>query len=250
MANHKGKPLVSIITVCFNSKSTIEDTIKSVINQTYDNIEYIIVDGGSTDGTIDIITKYKQYISNLVVEPDDGIYDAMNKGIEISSGELIGIINSDDWYESNAVKYAVTSFLLNKHSVIYGLLRMYNKNGEMFMVKGHTHFALNTRMIQHPTCFVPREIYMEFGKFNLEYKISADYELMNRLLNKGVEFQFVEKVISNFRFGGASINITGPMESLKIQYRCGYINYSAYLVKLLGIKVVYTVKNIIKGNIS
>ena len=102
---------VSIITVCYNSAKTIEHTIKSVAGQDYGNIEYIIIDGGSTDGTLDIIDRYKDKISVLVSEPDEGIYDAMNKGISIASGELIGMINSDDWYGPYTVSAAVRAMI-------------------------------------------------------------------------------------------------------------------------------------------
>ena len=100
-------PLISIITVSYNAVKTIEDTITSVLNQTYSNIEYIIIDGASTDGTLEVIKKYQDDISIIVSEPDKGIYDAMNKGIERANGELIGIINADDWYEANAVERSI-----------------------------------------------------------------------------------------------------------------------------------------------
>ncbi len=123
------KPLVSIITVCLNSEKTIEQTIQSVINQTYPNIEYIIIDGKSTDRTLEIIDKYKGKISILVSESDEGIYDAMNKGLKLATGELIGIINSDDWYESDAVETIVNSFLADRNvQVIYGNMDVYDQD--------------------------------------------------------------------------------------------------------------------------
>ena len=115
--NHQ--PKVSIITVCFNSAKTIRDTIESVINQTYKNIEYIIVDGGSTDGTIDIIKEYEPYIAKWVSESDDGIYDAMNKGIMMSTGEIIGLVNSDDFLELEAIKNVVKTYLKNINGDVF-----------------------------------------------------------------------------------------------------------------------------------
>ena len=109
----KDNPLVSIITVCFNSERTIEQTIKSVLNQTYKEIEYIIVDGQSTDGTLDIINKYSSQIAKIVSEPDEGLYHAMNKGISMATGDIVGIINSDDWYEPYTVEEVVKCFVQN-----------------------------------------------------------------------------------------------------------------------------------------
>ncbi|MDO4190908.1 MAG: glycosyltransferase, partial [Bacteroidales bacterium] len=126
-------PLVSIITVCFNAEKTIEQTIQSVINQTYSNIEYIIIDGKSTDSTLNIVSKYKDNIATIISEPDNGIYDAMNKGIKLSSGELIGIINADDWYEKDAVKIMVNKYLSTENkdnSLYYGMIRIWKNNKE------------------------------------------------------------------------------------------------------------------------
>ena len=126
-------PLISIITVSYNAVKTIEDTILSVINQTYPNIEYIIIDGGSTDGTLDIIKKYQDKITYWVSEPDKGIYDAMNKGIAKANGELIGIINADDWYELDAVQNVVLEFNNTRPAIYHGGLNI---------VKASSYFCL------------------------------------------------------------------------------------------------------------
>ncbi len=117
-------PLVSIITVVYNGAKTLEQTILSVLNQTYKNIEYIIIDGESTDGTLDIIEMYRDKISTCISEPDEGLYDAMNKGVSIANGELIGIINSDDWFEKNAVELVVSSYVNNLNKKVFMLIDM------------------------------------------------------------------------------------------------------------------------------
>lgn len=120
--SRSSEPLVSIITVVFNGEKYLEQTILSVLNQTYSNIEYIIIDGGSSDATLDIINKYTDKIDYWVSEPDSGIYDAMNKGISLATGQLIGIINSDDWYELDAVEEIVRAYK-DGSTIIYGFMR-------------------------------------------------------------------------------------------------------------------------------
>ncbi len=198
---------VSIITPCLNSAATIRQTIESVLSQTYENIEYIIVDGRSTDQTVNIIREYipsfkgrLKYIS----EKDTGIYSAMNKGIKLSHGSLIGIINSDDYYENNAVEKVLTYMTGDKYQVIYGYCRVFYNNCMAGILKNQ-HKDLVHNMIPHPTCFVTRETYQDFGLFLTVFKIASDYEFMFRVRNSGkVNFTQIKDVISNFRLGGKS----------------------------------------------
>ncbi len=215
--------LVSIITVTYNAEETLERTIKSVLNQTYKNIEYIIVDGVSTDGTIDIIKKYDNKISKWISEPDVGLYDAMNKGISMASGELIGIINADDFYELDAVEKIVKCAMETGAGVISG-------NQRHFDSLGHTIDGMGTpieRMwydmaVYHPTVFVRKSVYNEYGTFDLKYRIDADYELMLRLYVNGVSFEKVDSIISNFYLGGTSVENFSLMidesRSISIKY--------------------------------
>lgn len=195
---------VSIITVCLNSEKHIEQTIKSVLNQTYKDIEYIIVDGKSNDNTLNIIEKYKPLFKGrlkVISEKDNGIYDAMNKGIGYSTGELIGIINSDDWYEKDAVENAVKHYKGN--NVIYGAMLIWKENSIIKMqIRPHTE--LEKAMIGHPAVFVPKKIYIKNGVFSTKYKLASDYELMLRLYQLKIEFTYVPKILANFRDGGAS----------------------------------------------
>lgn len=196
----------SIITVSYNSVDTIEQTILSVLNQTYSNIEYIIIDGGSTDGTVDIIKKHEDKISHWVSEADNGIYDAMNKGIQLATGGWVGILNSDDYYELDAITKIHDAILSNSGSeLVYGNLKLINENGTTTIERPITDLEMisNNMTISHPTVFVKRIIYEKFGLFNLNYKLTADWELLLRFFKSKVLFVYVNVLIANFRVGGA-----------------------------------------------
>lgn len=207
------KPLVSIVTVCYNSVQTIEQTIRSVLQQTYRHIEYIIIDGGSTDGTIDVIRHYANQISSdkdiyirWLTGKDDGIYDAMNKGIEMAMGEIVGIINSDDWYEVYTVECIVDTMLKHKKcGVCHGGIRIYNKYDSYIRSYNPPTIELKASMIPHPACFVRTDVYREYGLFNLCYKMAADYELMLRLFFRNVKFVHIDTILANYRNDGASV---------------------------------------------
>lgn len=197
-------PKLTIITVTFNSGAYLEQTILNVINQNYPNLEYIIIDGQSTDNTIDIINKYKDYISYWVSEKDNGIYDAINKGILASSGDFIGIINSDDWYDLDVFHYISNVINIESPDIIHGVLRLW-ANENKIGLQGYTSEYLLDGMISHPTCFVRRTIYLEIGLYDTKFKIAADYDFMlNCYFNKSVKFSYQEKVFANFRLNGIS----------------------------------------------
>ncbi len=197
---------VSIITVSFNSVHTIEQTILSVLNQSYQNIEYIIIDGKSTDGTCNIIKKYEDAISYYVSEPDKGIYDAMNKGIRRATGDIIGIINSDDWYESDAVNKVVNHFISGKAELVHGKMCFVDEKGNCTYSKEKilSHLWYLAGIVLHPTVFVKRSVYEKYGVFNTDYRIAADYDLLLRFYANGVRFKYIDEIISNFRIGGIS----------------------------------------------
>lgn len=198
-------PKVSIITVVLNGEKTIEQTILSVINQTYKNIEYIVIDGKSTDGTLDIINKYSKEISLIISEPDNGLYDAMNKGILYSTGDIIGILNSDDWYEYETVEKVVKSMLLGKAGVIYGDMKCHNEDETNFILKPLDLEEIFIKMpIWHPTVFVRKEIYSQYGLFDKKYKLAADYDLIARFYINKVSFSYLPELLTNFRTTGVS----------------------------------------------
>ncbi len=225
---------VSIITVCYNSSNTIIDTFESMLKQTYKNIEYIVVDGKSTDDTIKIIRKYEKKFDfefKYISEKDNGIYDAMNKGINMATGEIIGMINSDDFYEPNAIQDIVNAYDNKKYEILYGMMRKI-KNGKELDVSIKSHEFLPEQMINHPTCFVTKDIYNDFGKFDTNYKSSADYALMLQYFyNKDITFKPVYKIIANFRCGGMSSSQTGYRETLKLKLKYNIIGKKEYYYK-------------------
>jgi glycosyltransferase involved in cell wall biosynthesis len=203
---------VSIITVVRNNQSYIEGCIKSVIEQKYQNYEYIIIDGGSTDGTLDIIKKYRDHISILISEPDCGIYDAMNKGIKLATGDIVGILNSDDFYNSNDVLTEVVREFSQKEvdSVFADLVYVdRKKTNKIVRYYKSANFKPNKFaygwMPAHPTFFLRRIFYEKYGLFNTDYKIASDYELLVRLLGKHkLSYSYLQKVIIKMRNGGIS----------------------------------------------
>jgi len=206
---------ISIITITFNSESTIEQTIRSVIDQTYANIEYIIVDGRSTDDTLKIVEKYKDRITKLLSEKDNGLYDALNKGIEMASGDVVGILHSDDFYINDEViqKYADTFIKNNSDSVYSDLYYVDKTNTDKIIRKwksgGYSPSSfINGWMPPHPTFFVKKEVYKKLGKFNLDFKSAADYELMLRFIQKNkISISYLPEYTVKMRVGGKS-NVT------------------------------------------
>ena len=214
--NTKDQMKFSIITICYNSENTIERTIKSVLSQTYKDYEYIIVDGASNDSTINIIRKYEPLFNGRMKwksEPDKGIYNAMNKGIQWALGDILGIVNSDDWLECDALERVSLALKVNNNdmSALYcGGINFHLTNGEvkkwpvnikalhrdakMYLVSG----------VRHPGLFVPKEIYDKVGVFNEEMKLSADADFMLRCYYNGLVFFDINAIVSNMTEGGIS----------------------------------------------
>ena len=235
-------PLISIVTVVLNNAKTLEQTILSVINQSYQNKEYIIIDGGSTDGSLEIIKKYAPFLTFWCSEPDNGIYDAMNKGISKSTGDIIGIINSDDWYETGILAIIAAQYKNSPYNIVtHGLLRLFYNN-EFYAIIGNSVRKIRYDMIQHPTCFIPKRLYDEFGTYDACLKYSADYELILRFIGKGVKFDFVENVIANFRIGGISSFPAADKEMFKIRYKYKLISRSELTYRILYVNMTSLIK--------
>ena len=203
---------VSIITVSYNAVNTIKDTIISVLGQDYPDIEYILIDGDSTDGTVEVIQQYKDSISHIISEPDQGIYDAMNKGVALATGEIVGILNSDDFYIDSTVISTVVKTFKEHHvdSVFADLVFVHpdnlNKTVRHYSSKAFApnRFAYGW-MPAHPTFFVKRSCYNTFGLYKTDYKIAADYELLTRFLYKHkISYYYLNKVLIKMRTGGVS----------------------------------------------
>ncbi len=208
-------PKVTIVTVCFNSEKYIEDTIKSVLNQSYKNIEYIIIDGASRDNTLKIINKYKDNFGNrlkVISQKDNGIYDAMNKGISHSTGEIIGLINSDDYLANEyIIEKVVKNFIKNSCDLVYGDLEFIDNNNPSVVVRKWRSGIYKEKMFKkgwcppHPTLYMKKAVYDSIGLFSLNYKIAADYDLMLRLFEiYKPKVSYLKEVMVKMRIGGVS----------------------------------------------
>jgi glycosyltransferase involved in cell wall biosynthesis len=204
---------ISIITVTYNSALTLKDTIESVQNQGYRNVEHIFVDGLSKDDTLQIVKSYP-HISLCISEKDQGIYDAMNKGINLATGDVIGILNSDDFYtDSQVLEKVARVFRETGCDAIYGDLQyvdVANTSHVVRMWKSGNYQPNAFKwgwMPPHPTFFVRKELYEKFGNFNLDMNTAADYELMLRFIHKhGIRLAYIPEVLVKMRIGGASNN--------------------------------------------
>lgn len=216
---------ISIITVVYNNEKTILDAMQSVLSQSYKNIEYVIIDGGSTDNTVNLINRHKDKLWYFVSEKDNGLYDAMNKGICASTGDLIGILNSDDMYQdSDVITSVIDQFNSDpKLDILYGDL-VYVKSDNTDKVvrywksKGYyDRFFENANVPPHPALFVRSKVYKEAGFFDLDYKIAADYEFMLRIFkNHKFNSKYTKKLMVRMRLGGASnANLTSIIKQNK-----------------------------------
>lgn len=203
---------ISIITVCRNSEATLEATLRSVLDQDHAEIEYIVVDGGSTDGTMAILDKYRVRISTLISEKDEGMYFAINKGIGLATGEVIGILHSDDIYaNANVLSRVAKEFLSKKCDSVYGDLQYVSRENTHKITRYwksdpfNPDLFLKGWMPPHPTFFVKRKCYQQFGAFNTLFTLAADYEIMLRFLFKHkISSSYIPEVLVKMRTGGQS----------------------------------------------
>lgn len=210
---HIKLPLITVVTVVFNGEKYLAETIESVVSQEYPNVEYIIIDGCSTDNTLGIVKKYEEKIDYWVSEKDVGLYDAMNKGIALSLGELIGILNSDDTYYSRTFFHVYSYFCKNANrAVYYGDMYKYNNEiGKKIYFKGDLSYdslLANRIKINHSTCVVHKSLYKNYNFFDIYFDFGADRDLMLRFMVNGVDFIYVNKILADFRFGGVTSNLT------------------------------------------
>jgi glycosyltransferase involved in cell wall biosynthesis len=204
---------ISIITITYNSAATVEDTIKSVVMQDYPDIEYLIIDGRSKDSTLQIVDQYRDKISKIVSEKDKGLYDALNKGIKHATGDIIGMLHSDDLYaHPQVISHIAETFKKNPEAEgVYADLVFVNRNDTNKIMRTWESGEyqpgdfLKGWMPPHPTFFVRKECYEKFGGFNTELKLSADYELMLRLIHKNnIRLAYLNETIVKMRMGGVS----------------------------------------------
>lgn len=243
------KPLVSIITVVFNGEEYIERTIESVLLQTYKNVEYIIIDGNSTDGTVKKINLYKDRITKFVSEADTGIYDAINKGISIARGELIGLVHAGDWYERDAIEKLVSVYNLKKDDegvIITGNHTSCTYEGRsVSRIQPHQDYRkmiYYTLPISHCATIVSKSIYDKYGKYNTKYKSSADMDFFLRIFNNyGIAPIYINENIINIMPADTSYSLKGILEtsSISLKYNAPYISVFLYLVYKLFQQFVY-----------
>ena len=223
---------VSILTVTYNSSETLEACFRSIHNQSHPHIEHIIIDGGSTDGTVEIVKKHNDKIASWISEPDHGLYDAMNKGIKAADGDIIGILNSDDIYADNSVIENVARTITeNNVDSCYGDL-VYVERKDTAKIKRQWKAGGYKRekfkkgwMPPHPTFFCKKSVYEKLGMLNLDFPLAADYELMLRFLYKHrVSTAYIPKVLVKMRNGGTSRPGLYTVKAIKENYKAWKIN--------------------------
>lgn len=233
------EPLLTVVTVVYNGALHIEKAIQSVLSQDYLNIEYIIIDGCSTDGTIDIIHRYQKIIDYWVSAPDQGIYDAMNKGIMLSRGELIGFLNSDDYYEPGAIRAVIQDYKNKCYKGIY--------YGNSFVIQSDLrigYLSLGNASLwrglgfKHQAMFVHRDIHKKFGLYNPAYRIAADYDFVLRAVSKGVKLIHIDKTLVNYSNTGASgINRIETLNEIRV---IGKTHFGLFSLPHLGFLLVFS----------
>lgn len=206
---------ISIVTVAYNAAATIEESLQSVAGQSYDDVEHIVIDGASTDGTVDIIERYRDQLSCVVSEPDKGIYDAMNKGIGHATGDIIGTLNADDWYACSGVLNRVAEAFKHdsKLEAVYGDLVYVAKDDPVRVIRYwksrpyRDGLFENGWMPAHPTFFVRSDVYQRYGLFDLDFSIQSDFELTMRFMavNK-IKTRYLPGVMVRMRMGGVTNN--------------------------------------------
>lgn len=241
---------ISIITATYNSGSTLRDTIRSVLSQSYPDIEYIIVDGGSKDNTLEIVNEYKDKISKVISEPDKGIYDAMNKGICMATGDIVGILNSDDFFTSgNVVENIVKAFKSNDIDAVFGDIHFVKPDNLNKSVRYYSSSIFRPALFRfgfmpaHPSFYVKRTCYEKYGLYDLNYKIASDYDLLIRFLyvNK-ITYKYLNMDFVTMRVGGASTENVKSRVVLNKEIVRACRKYGIYTnLFILSLKYIYKI---------
>lgn len=239
---------ISIVTVSYNSAETIEFAIKSVLSQTYPEIEYIIIDGGSQDNTLNIVQNFNHKISIIVSEPDKGIYDAMNKGIRMASGDVIGVLNSDDLYaDRNVLNDVMKCFIADEElDILYGNLVYVSQYDTDKIVRKwyskcyYDNFFESGNVPPHPALYVRSHVYHQAGIFDLKYKLAADYEFMLRIFKKhNFKSLYIGRLIVKMRLGGATNkNLTNILNGNKEILRSWKNNGLKAPIALMPLRII------------
>jgi len=249
-------PRISIITPCFNSEATIADALRSVYEQAYENLQYIVIDGGSTDRTLTIVREWEAQFGGRLEwtsEPDNGIYHALNKGVRRADGELIGVINSDDWYEHGAFHDVARAYVKAgkpQHHVFYGQVQLYAPGATVSYrtIRRSNEDLFRGTMIPHATCFVAEAAYRDYGLYDESFAIAADLDLMLRFRAKGVGFTSIEQVIAHVREGGISTHrryhALARLEQLRVKQRYGLVSPAGYALRMVQLQMRRMLRNL------
>ncbi|KAF5079320.1 putative glycosyltransferase [anaerobic digester metagenome] len=241
---------ISIITATFNSSTSIKDTLESVNAQTYPNIEHIIVDGGSFDNTLDIVKDYGNKIATIISEPDKGIYDAMNKGIMAATGDIIGILNSDDFFTStDVISTIVKKFEESSIDALYGDVHFVNPDNLKKTVRYYSSAIFRPSLFRfgfmpaHPSFYMKKSCYEKFGLYSLDYKIASDYDLLIRYLYlHKIKYKYIKKDFVTMRTGGISTENVNSRIILNKEIIKACRQYGIYTnMLLLSLKYLYKI---------
>jgi glycosyltransferase involved in cell wall biosynthesis len=239
-------PYFSILTVTRNAQKTIQETLTGIRNQSFKDFEFIVIDGASSDKTLQILHENEDMIDQLITEKDEGLYFAMNKGLQLCTGKYIGIINADDFYDTDTLEivHSATSVSISPY-IVYSPMKIIGSK----RIVDISHEELNERMIPHPSCFVPREFYISYGLFDTRLKVAADYELMLRFRHKNLPFKKISQPIVNYREGGLSSKNTriSILETLRIQEQYAGSTYFGIFPKFLFIYLKTNLRNFLSG---
>ena len=235
---------ISVVTVTYNSAATVGETVRSVLDQTYPVYEYIIIDACSTDDTLAIVEGYRADFEGIkaklivVSEPDEGIYDAMNKGTQLASGDIVGIINSDDRYEADALKVVADTYRQDPFDLFWADIRMVRPDGRSFIKHAKDRSYATSRDWNHPTTFITKKIYEKY-RYRCD-NIHDDYDLILRLKRDGAKTRVVNKVLADFSMSGVSHkrSVKAAVSSIRTKYmiyrRCGYSRW--YLIECIMVE--------------
>ena len=249
----EGKPLITVVTVVFNGDKFLEETILSVINQSYDNIEYIIIDGGSTDSTLGIIKKYQHAIDYWVSEKDVGIYDAMNKGIIVSHGEFIGFVNADDFIYPNTLKILGQAAIEKQFDYTVGPVDLIDMDGQLkeqilvlddFIEKNR--FLLNMAT-QHQSFYINQRLLKQIGLFNLNYRLRADFDMVIRACLKSQSYFEFKESVGGFREGGVSGSYGTFLENFNLLKTYKVSLVKRIIIISLSLLKIFVIKNFPKA---
>jgi glycosyltransferase involved in cell wall biosynthesis len=239
-AGDQGAPLVSIVTIVRNGASTLPRTIESVLTQDYPCIEHVVVDGGSTDGTLDILRANDARLALWASEPDRGISDAFNKGIALSRGDIVGILNSDDWYQAGAIRDAVAALNASGADIVCGRLQYWEGGRRTYLVTSDPAKLERGMTVGHPTVFVRRQCYEAIGLYRLDFRLAMDYEWLLRAKAHESRFVAVDTCLSNMQGGGIgdrrwrmSQREVAKARAMHVKGADGQLAYHGYVVRAL-----------------